>query len=123
MCVVSMIQEHYVDKWKHHPGFPNPQPYRVYPPQPIPWEPDFDKKRAEFEKQFIPFTKPAVPPITREEIEEFRRLLKRAREYDKRNNEPHCENVVKQKVLRDLIEAAGYDASFLIDTDPADETA
>lgn len=90
MCVVSMVMDHYHNKWK---------PY-VVPSAPIyPWP-----------------TVPVAPqpsPITPAEIEEFRRLLDRAREYDRRNNEPDCELESKKKAVRDIAEALGVKIDFL----------
>lgn len=50
--------------------------------------------------------------ITPEEIAEFRRLLKRAREYDRRNNEPDCELEEKKARLRDLAKELGVTITF-----------
>lgn len=87
MCVVSMIMDHYEDKWKH------------YVPQ-QPWT-----------------TGPGiyvVPPLTNEEINqirqdaiELRKLLERAREYDRKNNEPDCELEEKRKKVKELAKLLG----------------
>lgn len=83
MCVVSMVMDHYTDKWwERLSTYPNPQP-AVYQPQ-----------------------------ITDEEIAEFKRLLERAREYDKKHNEPNCELKAKKDKLRDLAEQLGVSISF-----------
>ena len=78
MCVTSMIYDYYDDKWNK----------KIQEPKTIPYVPGIYKKE--------------VPNITPEEIEEFRILLERAREYDKRNNEPECEIESKKQKLRDL---------------------
>lgn len=86
MCVVSMIMDHYNDKW------PKPSEIKPYfPPQPIPY--------------------PNLP--TQAEIDEFRKLLERAREYDKNNNEPDCELEEKKEKIRELAKLLGLDVSFL----------
>jgi hypothetical protein len=92
MCVVSMVMDHYWDKW---------EPIRRVP-YVVPDE-------------YIPFVGPATPPlpITPEEIEEFRRLLERAREYDKKNNEPDCELQEKRERLQKLAEELGVKIDFL----------
>lgn len=92
MCVVSMILDHYGDEWP-----------RRYRPQPILPMPGIDYP-------ILP-TPPAGP--TKQEIEEFRRLLDRAREYDKRNNEPDCEMDDKKRKLLDLAKELGVDISFI----------
>lgn len=94
MCVVSMIYEHYTEKWQQ-------SPYQL--------------------PQFTPTIAPNVTigpvtfvsPITPEEIAEFRKLLERAREYDKRNNEPDCELDEKRVALKTLAEQLGVEIAFL----------
>ena len=79
MCVVSMVMDHYNQRWNELIQ----QPY----------QPNF----------------PREPVITDAEIREFRKLLDRAREYDKRNNEPDCELEVKKKQLLDLAKELGME--------------
>ena len=87
MCVVSMVVDHFYDKWKDR----RPEPYNPYPSIP-PW--------------------PGPASISPEEIQEFRELLKRAREYDKRNNEPDCEMDEKKQRLQKLADELGVTISF-----------
>lgn len=77
MCVVSMIMDHYYDRW-----------------QPL-------------------VSQPIVPIISSQEIEEFRRLLERAKEYDRRNNEPDCELPSKKKRIKNLADVLGVKIKFL----------
>lgn len=87
MCVVSMIQEHYLNKWKQFP-YDQTTPFNQ------------------------PFTQqPQIP--SQAEIDEFRKLLERAREYDKRNSEPDCELDSKKEALRELAKTWGIDISFI----------
>lgn len=88
MCVVSMVMDHYADKWK---------PY-IEPQYPF--------------GETMPLA-PSIPQITKEEIEEFRKLLERAREYDKRNNEPDCELDEKRQLLKKIAKQLDIDISFL----------
>jgi|AGTN01.1.fsa_nt_gi hypothetical protein len=90
MCVVSMIMDHYQDKW--HPRLPQPAPV----PMPL-----------------VPYPVLPVPMITPEEVEEFRRLLERAREYDRKNHEPECELDEKKRAVKDLAEKLGVKIDFL----------
>ena len=89
MCVVSMVADHYWDKW-------NKPPYTL-PPTPV-------------------FPVPSVIPTpqmpSQEEIDEFQRLLRRAREYDKKHNEPDCELEEKKARLLKLAEDLGIKISF-----------
>lgn len=84
MCVLSMIMDHYTDRWWERTGtLPNTNYPIIIQPQ-----------------------------ITEEEIAEFKRLLERAREYDKLHNEPNCELEAKKTKLRDLAEQLGVSISF-----------
>lgn len=91
MCVVSMVMDHYHDGWR-----------RKYIPVPMP--------------DFVPVVplQPYRGP-TQEELDEFRRLMERAREYDKKNNEPDCENDGKKKALLEMARILGVDISFIDD--------
>lgn len=91
MCVVSMIMDHYWDRWRDR-----------YVPAPQPWE---------MPRVPPPLPAPSVP--TKEEIEEFRKLLERAKEYDKKNNEPECENEKKRQLLLDLAKQLGIEINFI----------
>lgn len=87
MCVVSMVMDHYNDKWRVAPS-----------PNFYPW--------------VLPGV-PAEPKITKEEIEEFRKLLERARQYDKDHNEPDCELAEKRQRLLDLADELGIEIDFV----------
>lgn len=93
MCVVSMIEDHYGDKW-------NKPPYKQVPP-------------ADLTQWPIVSPQPVINPPTAEEIQEFRELLERAREYDKQHNEPDCNLEEKRQKLLDLAEELGIDISFV----------
>ncbi len=108
MCTVSMIYEHYRDRW---------QPLVPWYPQPWQPEPVTPMSPADFQKALEVF-KPAAPAITPAEVAEFRKLLERAREYDKRMNQPDCELDAKREILKQLAAALGLDISF-VDVPPA----
>lgn len=78
MCVVSMVVDHYYDKWNPH--------------------------------RIIPIVYPTIP--NKADIDEFYRLLKRARKYDKENNQVDCENEQKKQQLRDLADSFGIKINF-----------
>lgn len=93
MCVVSMIMDHYTDKWR--PLIPQ------YPDSiTAPWQ----------QEPIVPIT---VPALTPEQIEEFRQLYEKAKEYDKRNNEPNCELDEKRKALKEIARQLGIEIAFL----------
>lgn len=93
MCVVSMVIDHYDEKWckNWHPMIPPIKPMPV--PYPVNWPPV-----------------PRVP--TQAEIDEFYELLRKAREYDKKNNQPDCEMEEKKKALLKLAEEMGITITF-----------
>lgn len=79
MCVVSMVTDHYIDKWR----------------------------------QYQQDTITTTPGISPQEVEEFRKLLERAREYDKRNNEPECELDSKRQALKKIAKELGVEIEFI----------
>lgn len=56
---------------------------------------------------------PKPPVITAEEIAEFRKLLERAREYDRKHNQPDCELEEKRMKIRELATTLGVEIDFL----------
>jgi hypothetical protein len=107
MCVVSMIMDHYGDKWRDRIGpYTAPYPYQPYTPQTT------DDWKDIVEKAFQQFTQ-REPRISDDEIREFRQLLERAREYDKRNNEPECELEEKKEAVRQVAKQLGVEITFL----------
>lgn len=79
MCAYSMICDHFYDKWA--PSGP------IITPPAIP--------------------RPRPTPLTDEEIEEFRKLLERAKKYDIDNGEPECELEDKKRKLKELARQLG----------------
>jgi hypothetical protein len=101
MCVVSMIGDHYRDKFTNPQQWPGVQPY-TQPDQPF--------------KTFL-----TPPAISREEFEslkmevaEMRELLRRAKMYDEANGEPACEIEEKVAVLRRVAELVGVSLDDLL---------
>lgn len=90
MCVMSMVMDHYHDKWK-----PLVEPATIPAPPP-----------------YLPWVAP-VPMITPAEIEEFRRLLERARKYDAEHAQPDCEMEEKRQRLKDLAKELGVEIDFV----------
>lgn len=116
MCVVSMVMDHYGDKWRPLvPQYPYPGVYPYWPQQPaVPQTPeDLQRELAKFHKLVTPPAPAQKPLVSDEEIAEFRRLLDRARDYDKRNSEPDCELAEKRDALKVIAKALGVDISFV----------
>lgn len=102
MCVMSMVMDHYYDRWwprRVEPLSPYIQPVMPFPIAPVPMTP------------FPSIPEPA-PLITQEELNEFRQLLERAREYDRKHNQPDCELDEKKEKLQKLAEELGVKISF-----------
>jgi len=78
-----------------------------------------EHKYDEWVRRYVPtvtapvWVIPQVQLPTQQEIDEFRRLLDRAREYDKRHNEPDCEMEEKRTKLKKLAEELGVDIAFV----------
>lgn len=107
MCVVSMIGDHYQDRWN-----PNPRP-----PVFIPDWPAQEKKALPDIVQRLGNNQ----TVTREEfdklakdVEEMKQLLRRAKEYDERTGQEHCEAEEKVELLRKVAKMVGVDLEDLI---------
>lgn len=99
MCVVSMVGEHYNDKWKpfkyHH--WPAIEPWPDSPKVPYPGaRPIIPVDRVEFDD-------------LKKQVEEMIALMKRAKKYDEDNNEPDCEVDEKMDLLRKVAKLVGVD--------------
>lgn len=83
MCFVSMVGDFYSDKWR--------DPYKPYVANPIVWN---GVSQADFD-------------ALKKEVLDMKELLKRALEYDKKNNEPNCEIEDKVVLLKKVAELVG----------------
>jgi hypothetical protein len=96
LCVYSLIADHFGDKWNQWVP-----PVETSPPPPYPpW-------------LLAPVPPSTTPTLTEEEVAELRKLLERAREYDRRNSEPECETEEKRERLRKLALELGVKIDFL----------
>lgn len=88
MCTLSMVGDHYSEKWQ--PVLPQilPIPDETYKNNPI--------SRWEFEQ-------------LRREVEDMKALVERALQYDREHNEPDCQVEEKLEVLRKVAEFVGID--------------
>jgi len=105
MCVVSYMGDHYTDRWKDLAPFLKPDSPYTNPviPNQQPYIPD-PKKTDE-----LILSKLFQREVTRQEfddlkkeVEEMKKILTLAAEYDKRNNEPHCEMEQKVDLLKKM---------------------
>lgn len=97
MCAVSMIGDHYTDKWR----LPDPYGGAPSPMNPFP----------------VVYTLP-INPVTREEfdalkkeVQEMKALLIRAKKYDEDNGQADCEIDDKVAILKKVAELVGIDLS------------
>ena len=82
MCVVSMVAEHYRDKW-----YPQSDNMSWTITTPVVSQAEFDALKRE--------------------VENMKALLKRAKEYDERNGEPDCEMDEKVALVKKVAEMVG----------------
>lgn len=94
MCVVSMIIDDFHDRWKPQPHI---SPYTVPFVQP----------------QVVIAPAPPVQVPTKEEIDEFHRLLEKARQWDIEHGEPDCGTEEKRQRLKELADELGIEISFV----------
>lgn len=99
MCVVSMIGDHYGDKW----GKRWPEIAPGYVPRAPIWPLPADRTVE-------------AHPVSREEFDQLKKdvaemvaLLKRAKKYDKDKGEPDCEIADKMAFLRKIAKLVGVD--------------
>lgn len=98
MCTVSMVGDFWHDRWqdplKQSPTNPFfPRPYEK--PLDLDW---LQKQLAPTREEFEALKK---------EVEMMKELLKRAKEYDEKNNEPHCEMEEKVALLKAIAKMVG----------------
>lgn len=110
MCSVSMVADHYADKWRQQQIIPQ-MPGITYP---------FSPGAAGY----------PVPAVSRQEfdtlkhdVEEMKAILKRAKAYDEANNEPDCEIEEKMDLLRKVAQMVGVDLDDVIGKGASSEEA
>lgn len=105
MCTVSMVSDHYKDNFIQRWS------------QPDPFHP---LNTATF----------TIPMVSREEfdalkreVEDMKKLLLRAKDYDERNNEPNCEMDEKVALLKRVAELVGVNLDEVFAATPASHLA
>lgn len=107
MCVFSAMGEHYRDKW-------NPEDWKKqYPQIPHPFQQPGNTNLGDLLHQYnhqaqIDLLKKQLEEL-RKEVLEMKEILKVAKDYDERNNEPHCEMEEKVKLLKEVAKLVGVD--------------
>lgn len=109
MCVVSMIGDHYKEKFKPYepyivPAYPAYEPSTPLTPGDFPAYPQVQPQYV-----FYPdFSRKEIEAL-REEVKEMKELLKKAKKYDKDNDEPNCEMEDKVALLKKIAKAVDVD--------------
>lgn len=115
-----MVGDHYHDKWKEIPWIQPGNPFAPKPviePKPIntDWFKDYlEHQRLQVTREEFEKLQKQIDDM-RKEVLDMKDLLKRAVEYDKRNNEPHCEMEEKVALLKKVAELFGVDLSDIFD--------
>lgn len=95
MCTVSMIGDHFRDRWTPWPNvYPTIPPPTTDPPSLIINQQGVSK--ADFD-------------ALKKDVEEMKALLLRAKQYDEENGEPDCEMDEKVALLKRVAEMVGVD--------------
>ena len=105
MCVYSAIGGYQRDQWeKQFPQYPWQKP--------IP--PDYQKAIDEYQRKYADQQRDKqvypVPAVTQtqladlqRQIDELRKLLEQAKQYDENTKQPHCEDADKKRILEKFI--------------------
>lgn len=97
MCTVSMIGDHYGQR------FPGVYPWATNPvPVGMPAGMPAGVSKEEFD-------------ALKKEVENMKELLTKAKEYDEKNNEPHCEMEEKVELLKKIAKLVVVDLSIIFD--------
>lgn len=89
MCVVSMIVDHYGDKWRQ-PGWQQPP------------TPGFDALQVHLTQ----ITRLEFDQL-KKEVLDMKELIKKALDYDKKNDEPDCQKDEKVQIVKDVAKLVG----------------
>ena len=101
MCVVSMIGDHYREKWE--PQFPQ-NPGQIY--QTLPYNPPSRYEFGELKKEVL----------------EMKELLKRAKKYDEETGQKDCEMEDKVALLKKVAEMVGVSLDDIFQTSTKNST-
>lgn len=99
MCTLSMVMDHYNDSWS-----------RRWQQQKTQEQMQAEMNEAMRRLQGLMHPKPIV---TQQEVDEFHRLLDRAREYDRKMGQPDCELAEKRESLSKLATLLGIEITFV----------
>jgi hypothetical protein len=101
MCVVSMIADHYQEKWHDWKEY-------IITPTAEPWK---NPSTTTLNLTWGP-TKEEFDAL-KKEVEDMKALLKKAKIYDEVNNEPDCEMEQKIDFIKQIAKFVGIDVDEL----------
>lgn len=107
MCVVSFVGDQFGQRWE--PWTPYIPPYNSPPPQQ-------DSAGSTLKPFSFTKTGPSQKDFDelKREVELLKELLKGAKEYDERNNEPDCEIEAKMQFLKEVAKLVGIDLDEIL---------
>jgi hypothetical protein len=109
VCTVSMVGDHYRDKWERQ----YPWTYPSIPPQIVPY-PDQIQKASNPLGSVQPAVTKAEFEALKKDVEEMKELLKRAKKYDEDNGEKDCELAEKYEFIRQVAKFVGVEIEDVI---------
>lgn len=101
MCVVSMVVDHYGEKWQRELTWPTTNPTPNWNTIPSTTQVELDKLKLQHEE-------------LKREVENMRELLKKAKLYDEVNDEPDCAKDEKIEIVKRVAAAMGVDLGDLL---------
>lgn len=106
MCVVSMIGDEFGQRWESWKPYIFPKSISSTSTD-IPYKNPFGEigRKGPTQKEFDDLKK---------EVEILKGLLARAKEYDKKNNEPHCEIENKMEFLKAVAKLVNVDLDEIL---------
>lgn len=103
MCVYSMVIDGTLENWRKN--YPNIQPWN--PPETYPFA-------GTASNIFEPMATKEELDLLRRDFEDFKTLVKKAIEYDKRSNQPNCESEDKLELVKNIAKLIGVDIADIL---------
>lgn len=101
MCVVSMVGDYWRDRLPQQPYYPGIQPHIAPPGSLGAMVGNLQVTRAEFD-------------ALKKDVEELKKLLAAAKQFDEATGEPDCEHADKIALIKKLAKLVGVDMSDVL---------
>jgi hypothetical protein len=100
---MSMVGDYYTDKWvTKFPTIQDPLWWEQFKPEDFRWIPPVNNQ----DKVLEPVSRQEFDDL-KKDVEECLALLRKAKEYDEKNNEPNCELEEKVALIKKVAELVG----------------